>query len=483
MRRTIINWGSMLFLLLGLMTGCGQEDGWVEMFDGASLNGWKAAESPESFQVVDGTIVAGGPRGHLYYVGKDGAATFKNFEFTAEVKTTPGSNSGIYFHTAFQEEGWPARGYECQVLNSNRPVPDGEYVEHKMTGSLYAIRNVWKPIVPDNEWFRYHILVQGKTVQIRINDLLVVDYTESESPPRLDEMQERLISSGTFALQGHDPDSSVSYRNLRVRRLPDDSPSLGVPQPDLELERHLIELSGRNFPLIDLHGHLKGDLTLDQVLERARLYGFTYGLAVNCGLFMTYPDEGALREFLMEYQRNPLTYLAMQAEGREWTEIFSEKIREEFDYVFSDSMTWTNDDGKRMRLWIPEETEVGDPEKFMQMFVDRTVGILENEPIDIYVNPTYLPDSIASQYDELWTEERMDRVIQALVENEIALEINDRRRIPSPAFLKRAKAAGVKFTFGTNNGGADDLGHLAYCLEMTEELGLESSDIWMPEVR
>ena len=129
-----------------------------------------------------------------------------------------------------------------------------------------------------------------------------------------------------------------------------------------------------------------------------------------------------------------------------------------FDYVFTDAMTWTNDNGKRMRLWIKDELEVGDPQHFMDQLVDRIEKILKNEPIDIYVNPTYLPDEINTRYDELWTPERMERVIKALVESGIALEINARRQIPSAGFIKRAKAAGRKFTFGTNNGGADDLG-------------------------
>ena len=112
--------------------------------------------------------------------------------------------------------------------------------------------------------------------------------------------------------------------------------------------------------------------------------------------------------------------------------------------------------------------------------VDRIEKILDNEPIDIYVNPTYIPDEIGSRYDELWTHKRMDRVIQALVRNEIALEINAGRRIPSAEFIKRAKAQGVKFTFGTNNVGPDDLGNLEYCLEMIEECGLEPADMWIP---
>jgi histidinol phosphatase-like PHP family hydrolase len=133
-----------------------------------------------------------------------------------------------------------------------------------------------------------------------------------------------------------------------------------------------------------------------------------------------------------------------------------------------------------MRRWIKEETEVGDPQDFMNQLVDRIEKILNNEPVNIYVNPTYLPDEIDEKYSELWTPERMDRVINALVKNHVALEINAKLKLPSPEFIKRAKAAGVKFTFGTNNAGANDLGRLEYCIDMVKECGLTSTDFWLP---
>jgi len=468
------------FIILGTLAGCSAGDEWIPLFDGRSLDGWKASENQATFRVEDGAIVANGERSHLYYIGEVENADFKNFELALEVMTEPGSNSGIYFHTAFQAEGWPSKGYECQVLNSNRPSEGGGYSERKMTGSLYAIRNVWKAPARDDEWFDYLIRVQGKTVRIWIDSELVVDYTEPDQPYRPESMKDRLLSSGTFALQGHDPGSTVYYRNIRVKPLPDDLPTPGRPPSDLELDARVVKLSSRNFPLMDLHVHLKEGLTIDQAMAKSREYGFTYGIAVNCGLMMPYPDEAAVEAFLTSYRKPPQSYLAMQAEGREWLDLFSKETIEKFDYVFTDAMTWTNDDGKRMRLWIPEEVEIGDPEKFMDMLVDRIEKILDNEPIDIYVNPTYIPDEIGSRYDELWTHKRMDRVIQALVRNEIALEINAGRRIPSAEFIKRAKAQGVKFTFGTNNVGPDDLGNLEYCLEMIEECGLEPADMWIP---
>lgn len=123
---------------------------------------------------------------------------------------------------------------------------------------------------------------------------------------------------------------------------------------------------------------------------------------------------------------------------------------------------------------------MGDPQDFMDQLVDRTVGIITTEPIDIFVNPTFLPDEINAQYDALWTEERIDKVVAALMESSVALEINNGRKIPSPAFLKRAKEAGVKFTFGTNNVTAESLGRMDYAIEMIGELGLTPADMWIP---
>jgi histidinol phosphatase-like PHP family hydrolase len=134
-----------------------------------------------------------------------------------------------------------------------------------------------------------------------------------------------------------------------------------------------------------------------------------------------------------------------------------------------------------MRLWIPAEVgEIADSREFMDTLVERTVGILEREPIDIYVNPTFLPASIAQQYDTLWTEERMKRVISAAVKNGVAIEINNRYRLPSPSFIRMAKEAGARFTFGTNNGGADDLGRCEYGLQMAEECKLVWQNFFVP---
>jgi hypothetical protein len=136
-------------------------------------------------------------------------------------------------------------------------------------------------------------------------------------------------------------------------------------------------------------------------------------------------------------------FVAMQAEGREWVKLFSKDAISKFDYIFTDAMTISDDSGRRMRLWVNAEVpEIKDPQAFMDMLVDRTVKILTDEPIDVFVNPTFLPESIARDYDRLWTEPRMKRVIAAAAARKIAIEISSRYRLPGPAFLKLAKAAG-----------------------------------------
>jgi hypothetical protein len=186
---------------------------WVSLFDGKSLTNWKVGENASSFSIENGTIVANGPVAHLFYNGDFSDHNFKNFEFKADVMTTPGSNAGIYFHTAYQEKSWPAKGYEVQVNNS--------HTDWRRTGSLYAIEDVRDVFVKDNEWYTEYIMVQGKRVVIKINDKTVVDYTEPAGVKRAAGQEGRLISNGTFAFQAHDPKSKVYFKNVMVKVLPD----------------------------------------------------------------------------------------------------------------------------------------------------------------------------------------------------------------------------------------------------------------------
>ncbi len=197
-----------ILIALTVSAVAAQEEDWFSLFDGKTLDGWRASENPDTFAVRDGMIVVHGPRSHLFYVGDVGGADFVNFEWSAEVKTEPRANSGMYFHTRYQEEGWPAKGYEAQV-NNTHPDP-------KKTGGLYNVVDVFEAPAKDGEWFTQKIMVQGKRIVIEVNGEVTVDYTEPDDLDR----PERQLSSGTVAFQGHDPGSVVYYRNVKLRLLP-----------------------------------------------------------------------------------------------------------------------------------------------------------------------------------------------------------------------------------------------------------------------
>jgi len=184
---------------------------WVSLFDGKTLNGWKVGVNPQTFKVEDGMIVVNGNVAHLYYDGPLKEHDFKDFEFKADVKTMPGSNSGIYFHTVFQESSWPKKGYEVQVNNS--------HTDWRRTGGLYAVQDVREAPAKDEEWFTMYIKVKGKHIIVKINDKLITDYTEPANVQREENMKGRILSSGTIALQGHDPKSRVYYKNILARVL------------------------------------------------------------------------------------------------------------------------------------------------------------------------------------------------------------------------------------------------------------------------
>lgn len=191
-------------------------DGFVSLFDGKTLDGWKANEEDKEkkiFSVQDGELVVKGGRAHLFYQGKDGKATFTNFVYKAKVLTKPNANSGLYIHTEYQASDWPKKGYECQVNNSFDKDP-------RKTGSLYAVLDFKEKIVPDNEWFDYEVTVEGKHIVIKINGKVTADYTEKEGDPRQPGMEGRWLKGGTFAIQAHDPGCEVHYKDIKVKVLP-----------------------------------------------------------------------------------------------------------------------------------------------------------------------------------------------------------------------------------------------------------------------
>jgi hypothetical protein len=201
-------------LLAGLPAGA--QDGWISLFNGKDLAGWKIGGNTATFTVQDGAIVSHGPVAHCFYDGAFHNHSFTNFELQVDVMAEPGSNGGVYFDTEFQGQGFPAKGFEVQVNNT--------HTDPIKSGSLYHVVDLGKQdiegLVKDNEWFTEDILVQGNTVTIKLNGKQVVHWTQPEGwAGTRDFAQRRIGAGGTIALQGHDPNSTVHYKNIRIKPL------------------------------------------------------------------------------------------------------------------------------------------------------------------------------------------------------------------------------------------------------------------------
>jgi len=233
------------------------------------------------------------------------------------------------------------------------------------------------------------------------------------------------------------------------------------------------------FPITDLHIHVKGGFTIEDAVLKSKKENIRYGIVTNCGIGFPVHSDSQIDSVILSFKDYPQFLLGLQAEGREWVNTFSKESINKFDYVFTDGMTFTDAKGRRNRIWMKDETWIDNEQDFMDYLVNTIVKILNTEPINMYVNPTFLPAQMANRYDSFWTEERMDKVINAAKANNIAIEINNRYRIPSIAFIARAKKAGVKFTVGTNNANKEFSG-AEYALEVIKKCGLTQNDFYLP---
>lgn len=208
---------SMLVLLLGAAPAVFAQSGWISLFNGKDFTGWKIGGNQSTFQIKDGAMVANGPVAHAFYDGPVKNHDFKNFELMVDVMAAPNSNGGIYVHTEFQESGFPKKGFEVQVNNTYQRDPI-------KSGSLYHVKDIGadeiQGLTKDNEWFTEHIIVQDKTITVKLNGKEVVKWTQPADWSGGREGPGRVIGHGTIAFQGHDPNSTVHYKNVRIKPLP-----------------------------------------------------------------------------------------------------------------------------------------------------------------------------------------------------------------------------------------------------------------------
>ena len=447
---------SFIFLAL---TSCNIDNSPKQLFDGESIDKWQIAGD---VTVDNGVLLL-----------NDGAAltlksgSYIDFELNVKARTVGNGKGYIAFHT-----NSPDNGYKVAL---NNDLESSQW--WTKTGSLLSVRNLTKSVVNTNEWFDLDIRVEGKAITVSLNGSKVVEYIEPASPYRTSNHATKLLSSGKFAIQS--TEGTIEFESIEVTPL--SSTADTALQQTLAIDEttdHIIKLHQENFPVLDYHVHLKG-LSAEEAANQARKYGINYALAPNCGVGFPITNDKEVLEYIEEMKGQPFIQ-AMQGEGREWPQTFSAEIREMFDYVFTDALTFTDTKGRRTRLWIPEEVFIEDEQQYMDLIVQKIVDVMQ-EPMDVYVNPNFLPDVMNDRYDEFWTDERMDKVIDALVKTEKALEINHRYEIPNKAFILKAKDAGLKFTFGTNNA-EGDFGKMEYCIKMKEECGLTAEDMYKPNM-
>ena len=247
----------------------------------------------------------------------------------------------------------------------------------------------------------------------------------------------------------------------------------------LPLSRGFAEPAGDDFPLMDLHVHLTPAFTIQHVMEIAKKTGVQFGIMVNPGDEVH--DDASLRHFVDSLKPYPV-YCGLQPMSPGWSKSFSPEAIKLVDYVEMDPQTIPNGNayGETLRIWN-FDTYVDDPEKFMEIYMAHNLEVINNpEPLNIFGWPLFLPVCIARDYYTLWTEKRMQAIIDALKGRNLAVEINDMAHTPHEKFILMAKEQGLKFTFGSDSRN-QIAGRLDYCKSIAKKCNLKREDLFIPK--
>jgi hypothetical protein len=393
------------------------DDAWVELINGKDFTGWKASENTSTWSVTDGLFQAVGKRSHLFYEGeylKDG---FKNFELEVQVRTFKLANTGIYFHTAYQEIGWPDSGMEIQVNNTH--IGEGDYIELKKTASLYGVRNIYKTFGRDGEWMTVKARVESNHVQIWINGMKTVDYLQ---PEKTFSAVKRL-GKGTFCLQGHDSLSKMQYKSFRVRRLPDDARSNLTAPVFGAWHDSMVVLQGRQFAFIDLNPNT--------TLSAEELVDYFYSTGINVSLVK---NSASAKELAAAKNLPLFTGVKVNAKNQGTGSSFTA------DYIVGESTdlktAQTLLGGNKINIWSDK---------------GRTLN-----------------NSMAAE------------LLDMAKQNNIAIEIDNLSNSPSVEIIKMAKAKGCKFTFA-GLVPASYMQKSMYVMTAIKEANLTYKDLYIPK--
>ncbi|HTQ54777.1 MAG TPA: hypothetical protein VMI94_09975 [Bryobacteraceae bacterium] len=236
------------------------------------------------------------------------------------------------------------------------------------------------------------------------------------------------------------------------------------------------------FPVIDFHVHLNPSFSLADAVALSKKTNVKFGIAEHAGTKENgYPsiltNDEELRGWAAKLAGQPV-FKGVQAEWVDWMSCFSKPALGSIDYVLSDAMTIPGAGGSRLKMWL-HGFDPGDAQEFMLRYVRWNVQVIEKEPLDIFAHPTWLPAPLDQRAGELWTEERMKPIIRSLQRTGTAVEIDSHFKLPSLDFLRMAKEAHLKFSFGSNSGSGPARG-IDFCIEQAKALGLTAADMFMP---
>ncbi|MBT3378862.1 MAG: hypothetical protein HN742_18175 [Lentisphaerae bacterium] len=232
-------------------------------------------------------------------------------------------------------------------------------------------------------------------------------------------------------------------------------------------------------PGADLHIHLRGGMTVEKAVARQCATGLQIGVLKNLGRGWPIETDDQLAAFLDSVSGHPV-FAGVQVNDRDWFIKRSAELLGRLDFVLADTMIMAmpDNDSTPVKLWMPELYSIPDPEAWMERYMTHNLRILA-EPISILANPTYLPPAVAEHYETLWTDARMEQVIQAALDSQVALEIQARSQYPSDHFIRMAKSMGAVFSFGSNNFHDNPI-DMSRCVSAVETFSLTPGDLYVP---
>ena len=244
----------------------------------------------------------------------------------------------------------------------------------------------------------------------------------------------------------------------------------GGALPSLEMLEQVARLKAKEIPLTDFHIHIRGGMTPEKALDWSRKTGIRSGVLDNHGRNWTLSDNAKLQAFIKDVQKYPELLIGIQVNDRDWFKTIEPELRKQLDFILADTMVMEG-----QKLWLENEYEITDEDAWMERYFNHCMTVV-NEPITILANPTYLPERIKHRYDDFWTEDRMGRLLDAAVKNNVAVEIQADTNFPNKKFIELAIKKGAKIAIGRNN--ADDKpNELKRSLDWLEELGVKAENM------